>query len=425
MATKNNPAAQWPFPTGEIPEAPKAKRLSKKQQAEQKAKEQEKLIKTLKFTPRTYRINMWGYGGEVVMGTVSREIYDYFVENKLSVSDFAWDSDYAEKKNIPEDMWPFPPGSWYECDNLCHTNGVSMNAGTLQIDDENGEEVLNRSLETLDGTDIGLTIEGEYWTGMVEDGVVFIGRSNEKGTFFDAELPLDLPFDETKLTIYRDEVEGEEIAYAVFYGDEEIENYGASTDGKSSDFAFVLMEDSEEVDRYTEPVDTYINYWPEDYEKTVTFKFNKKNRPPQPGDYKCTWSPGYGTSYGSLEWTGDKWLEYEYNIPKEVTGVKEWEGLNWDTSDMNNKPKRKPRKPRTEVYPYPSQAVLQAEAELDIRVELDNIQVPESDDPDIIYAECVQCSWRGPIDDTWMDEETSEMQCPECKEPVEIDEKDQ
>ncbi len=80
-----------------------------------------------------------------------------------------------------------------------------------------------------------------------------------------------------------------------------------------------------------------------------------------PGEYKCSWSPGWGTSYGTLEWTGDKWLEYEYEIAKEVTGVTEWSGLNWDTSDMNNKPKRKPRKPRTEVYPYPSQAVLKAQ----------------------------------------------------------------
>jgi hypothetical protein len=38
----------------------------------------------------------------------------------------------------------------------------------------------------------------------IGDGVVFIGRSNEKGTFFDAELPLTLPFDQEKLTlVYR------------------------------------------------------------------------------------------------------------------------------------------------------------------------------------------------------------------------------
>ena len=158
-------------------------------------------------------------------------------------------------------------------------------------------------------------------------------------------------------------VDDEEMAYSIAYDGEEIDNWGASTDGKSSDFYFYLVEDGEIVENYSEPVSDYVNYWPEDYEKTKTFKFTKKTQPPMPGDYKCTWSPGFGTSYGTLEWTGDKWLEYEYDKPKEVTGVKTWAGLNWDTSDMKNKPKRKPSKPKTGVYPYPSQAVLKAQEE--------------------------------------------------------------
>jgi hypothetical protein len=236
-----------------------------------------------------------------------------------------------------------------------------MNAGHIQIDDENGNEVLNRELDSLDGSDIELSVEGEYYINQADDGVVFVGRSNEKGTFFDAELPLTSPFDPTKLTIYKEDIEGEEIAYHITYDGEDIDNNGGSTDGKSSDFYFYLVEDNEEIEHYSEPVSDYINYWPEDYEKTKDFKFNKKNRPPVPGDYKCTWSPGFGTSYGSLEWTGNRWLEYEYDLPKEVEGVKEWSGLNWDTSDMKNKPKRKPRTVKTDVYPYPSQEVLKAQ----------------------------------------------------------------
>jgi hypothetical protein len=209
MATKKTQEAQWPFPTGTVPKTAKAKKPTKKELEAQKLAEQEKLIQTLKFTPRTYRVSMWGYGGEYVMGTISREIYDYFKENRLSLSDFAWDSDYAEAKEIPEEMWPFSPGNWYDCDDICHTNGVSMNAGHIQVDDENGNEILNRELESLDGTDIGLSIEGEYYIGQVENGIVYFGRSNEKGTFFDAELPLTSPFDPEKLCISSDDVDGE------------------------------------------------------------------------------------------------------------------------------------------------------------------------------------------------------------------------
>jgi hypothetical protein len=40
--------------------------------------EKQELMDILKFTPCTYTIQMWGYGGEYVMGTVERKIYDYF-----------------------------------------------------------------------------------------------------------------------------------------------------------------------------------------------------------------------------------------------------------------------------------------------------------------------------------------------------------
>ena len=113
--------------------------------------EQEKLIEVLKFTPRTYKIQMWGYGGEYVMGTVDRKIYDYFRYRRLDLSDFAWDSDYAEDNNIPEDMWPFTPGSYYDCDDMCHEHGVDRNAGTLQILDENEKVVYEKRLEDISG----------------------------------------------------------------------------------------------------------------------------------------------------------------------------------------------------------------------------------------------------------------------------------
>ena len=65
-------------------------------------KEQEHLMEVLKFTPRTYKVELWGYGGEYVMGTVSREIYDYFRKHRLSVPDYAWGGD--EFDDVPEDI---------------------------------------------------------------------------------------------------------------------------------------------------------------------------------------------------------------------------------------------------------------------------------------------------------------------------------
>ncbi len=40
--------------------------------------QKEELMQTLKFTPRNYRVEIWGYGGEIYWGTVDRKIYDLF-----------------------------------------------------------------------------------------------------------------------------------------------------------------------------------------------------------------------------------------------------------------------------------------------------------------------------------------------------------
>ena len=52
-------------------------------QAETKDITAEELVAVLKFTPRTYKISLWGYGGEKVMGTTTREVWDYCNENQI------------------------------------------------------------------------------------------------------------------------------------------------------------------------------------------------------------------------------------------------------------------------------------------------------------------------------------------------------
>ena len=178
-------------------------------------KEQKQLlIDTLKFTPRTYTISMWGYGGEKVMGTVSRESWDYCMANQVDLSDIAWNSDAAEEIGLDADLLPFSPGGWYECDNMAHVNGVSRDAGTIQILDENNNTVFEKPLEACDGANDSpqWACSDEAWIGSRKKGeIVFIGSSNEKGTFFEGEIELTAPFDIEKLELNYDEVDGEEI----------------------------------------------------------------------------------------------------------------------------------------------------------------------------------------------------------------------
>jgi hypothetical protein len=314
--------AQWPFGAGEAPE-PTTEELEA-----QKVAEQQKLIEVLKFTPRTYRISMWGYGGETVMGTVDRKIYDYFKSRRLDVSDFAWNSDYADDHDIPEDMWPFPPGSWYECDDMGHTNGVSRNAGTLQIEDENGDVVFEKSLEDLDGCDGSpeWCCNDEVWIDSKPDGtVVFIGKSNEKGTFFEGEIELRAPFEIERLQLSYDEIDGEELINSVYYDEEEIDNNGGSTDGKSSDFGFYIAGSQKNTGKWVK----YTNM--DDIEYPMTEWFPKKITPVREGIYMIR-TAGKNSYTHQAKWTGSRWISswQEDGSGTEELKIKEWQGLSVD-----------------------------------------------------------------------------------------------
>ena len=310
--------------------------------------EKQLLIDTLKFTPRTYKIQMWGYGGERVMGTTTQEVWDYCNNNQVDLSDLAWNSDAAEEMGLDEDLLPFPPGSWYECDDMGHTNGVSRDAGTIQITDENGETVFEKSLDDCDGgTDSpGLNCIDEVWIGSRKKGeIVFVGSSNEKGTFFEADLELTAPFDIEKLELCYEEFDGEDIVSGVVYDGEDIDNYGGSTDGKSSDFTMARITDDEgNWERYDpEEKDWGHPEWgtsPSEWERSETFKF-KKVKPTIPGYYNAVWK-NYGTTTGSLYWDGTEFGEWEYGKFKPQAGVESWSGYNWDTSSWVNQPPEPP-----------------------------------------------------------------------------------
>ena len=294
------------------------------------ATEQEKqeLIEVLKFTPRTYKVRLWGYGGEYVMGTVDRKIYDYFRERRLSVEEFAWDSDYAEQNDIPKDMWPFDPGSWHDCDNMGHAWGVDRNAGTIQIDDENGDTIWEKQLEDCVGWDENdeptpeIGGDDEYWIDSQPKGtVVFIGVSSEKGTFFEADLELKMPFDAGKLCLNITEIDGNEIVTSVSYNGVELDHEGGDTNGKSSEFAFYIAGSSENGGKY----ERYKDMDDIDYE--LTDWIPGKSTPERKGKYNVETEDGY--KYQAI-WNGEMWHN-DWN--QEQIYIKQWQGIAYDPDE--------------------------------------------------------------------------------------------
>jgi hypothetical protein len=346
--------------------------------------EKQHLINTLKFTPCTYKISMWGYGGEKVMGTVDRAVWNYCMEHQVDLSEIAWSDEdtVVDEMDLDLDQLPFPPGSWYECDNIAHSHGVSRNAGTVRIEDENGTAVFERSLDDIVGG--GCDGEPEWacgdeaWIGQEKPGtVVFVGTSNEKGTFFEGEIELTAPFDIEKLVLGYDEIDGEELVNSVTYDGEDIDNFGGSTDGKSSDFGMYLVKDSNNWETYSPeekdwghpPYGTSPSTW----ERSETFKFSEL-KPTIPGYYSCTWRQ-FGTTYGSAYWDGTQFGEWEYGQFKPIAGVVvSWSGYNWDTSSWVNQP------------PEPPSQICNNKT----------------------------CGWIGMADACRLDEDTYDRHCPEC-----------
>jgi len=288
--------------------------------------EKQELINVLKFTPRTYRVRLWGYGGEHVMGTVDRKIYDYFKQRRLDVAEFAWDGDYAETNNIPEDMQPFYPGQWHDCDNMGHCWGVDRSAGTIQVDDENGNTVYEKSLDDIVGYDEEnpepeWSCGDEVWIDSQPAGsVVFIGTSSEKGTFFEADLELKMPFNPAKLCLHYDEIDGNEIITSVSYDEEDLNNDGGDTNGKSTDFGFYIAGSQKEG-----KWERYKNM--DDIEYGLTEWFPAKINPERTGRYNVKTKDGY--SYQAI-WNGEFWHN-EWNDEK--IKVKEWQGIAYDPDE--------------------------------------------------------------------------------------------
>jgi hypothetical protein len=207
--------------------------------------EKEALVAMLKFTPVTYKIEIYGYGGEICMGRVSRASYDYFQENDLSLDEYA--GDWDNELEVPEEFQPFAPGEWSDCDDIAHESGATVDdCSRVVVYDEAGQQVWERSLSDseLYESEI-LECAGEtYVSERLQPGEVCVmTESTEKGEFFAGDIHLTEPFDPSKLKLWYNDVEGWEMCSAVTYADEDIINDGGGTTGKGFECRFIVNED--------------------------------------------------------------------------------------------------------------------------------------------------------------------------------------
>ena len=213
-------------------------------------REKQQLIDTLKFTPTPVRIQLSGYGGECYIGSVSREQYEFFRSKRIDIDQYThgWDEN-GMWDDVPVDMRPFDPGSPYECDDLFHASGATMDESSWIVVEEvaTGQELFKANLDISTLEDLGVTVDlvDDCDSGDWPDGrIVFWGGQGEKGCFFDGEVTLRAPFDPAKLRISYGNGDDWYISSGVEYDGEDVEGMdGYSTTGKWAEGKFWIAGD--------------------------------------------------------------------------------------------------------------------------------------------------------------------------------------
>lgn len=211
--------------------------------------EKEELISTLKFTPRTYRIELSGYGGEVYWDTIDRKIYDFFKEHKIDIDEYASDWDDEKWEFVPDEMRPFQPGSPYDLSGV-HESGCTFGAGSyVTVFDENDQEVWSSELDVnlLTTSNVAVETSNISITDHSDGTVIFYGAQGEKGSFFSGNIKLTSPFDPSNLSILCQNLDGWEIVYGLHYNGEELDSEDYSTTGKWSEAKWIIVNSDEEI----------------------------------------------------------------------------------------------------------------------------------------------------------------------------------
>lgn len=313
--------------------------------------EKQQLIDTLKFTPRTYRIEMGAYGGEVYMGRVDRKIYDFFKQHRIDMDEYAsgWDDKFDF---VPNDMQPFPPGSPYECDDLCHASGATMDdSNTIQIYDENDEMIWECVMDPGALEDAGVDVncwEESYINEQPEGTVVFWGAQGEKGLCYGGSFEVRAPFDPKRLKINYCDADGWLICNGAEYDGEDICNDDLSTTGKWGENKWIIVGGEEPYEGVSrddineDEEEQSASEWPEaeDQEQALRTELDEiwaeeqktdwipsKVKPVHVGTYECqvdkipTW-PWPNEMF--LTWTGKHWQDSE---GEKVGKPYAWRGL--------------------------------------------------------------------------------------------------
>lgn len=209
-------------------------------------RQKQELLEALRAEKKKYEIMLHGYGGEFVLGSITKEQYEFW-KDREDLPDFAYDWD--NEIEVPEETKMFDSGNWYECDNLEHINGCEFSElCSVVVYDQDGNEVWSSPLSVSALENRGVGVDGmnrdEYYVEYDStEEYFFSGQNFEKGTFQTYEIEIYGKFDPSRLNFSTNDVNGWEFVDGVSYESIELDDTsGYSTTGKGSEFKVHKIE---------------------------------------------------------------------------------------------------------------------------------------------------------------------------------------
>jgi hypothetical protein len=191
-------------------------------------KQKKKLIDKIVHGNKKYRFTISRYGGETVMGTVTREQYEYWKDRDEELQEYVMGFDreeYEKEHNIPDEARFL--GDWYEQDNVEHTCGGEVSDGNiLYIEeyDQNDNKIKDWeiSLGAESREKHGIKLNDYQQFDADHDEVInkfyFYGQAFNKGGWYNEELvELGEELDTSKITLNCSDVEGWLVCSSISY----------------------------------------------------------------------------------------------------------------------------------------------------------------------------------------------------------------
>lgn len=193
------------------------------------------------------KIELWGLGGEIVVGTITREQYVYW---RLRADE---DDIIAEELlgHLEDDISPeLKLGPWYDLDDLIHESGPAIDGCRIRVFDDVGSVLWEGDLSAL-ASQVGLERLAEqteeFYFVNTDHRYGFLAYDAQKGMFESYTVEGVNEWDPRQLKVYYAKIEDNTIVTGIKYADKDLKGDGVlETTSKSWDWRFIVNGDKED-----------------------------------------------------------------------------------------------------------------------------------------------------------------------------------